>query len=188
MSTQLVKVIREEIARLSRKEIKSHLSTLKSQVAQLRRDNAKLKREVKDLQKEVGVLVGQEKKRLSSERPEAPPEGTRFSPTWVQAHRKKLGLSAADYGRLVGVHQLTIYKWEKGESKPRQSQLAKWAEIRKLGKREALERLKLLGGEEALPKKRGRPRKSKLTKSTPGKRRGRPAKKKATRKKRQKKS
>ncbi len=40
---------------------------------------------------------------------------------------------------------LTIYDWEKGESKPRAKALAGWAKIRGLGKREAWKRLELLG-------------------------------------------
>jgi len=34
------------------------------------------------------------------------PEGVRFSPKWVAADRRRLGLSAADYGRLVGAAML----------------------------------------------------------------------------------
>ena len=65
-------------------------------------------------------------------------------PGWVKTHRDKLGLSAADYGKLVGVSGLTIYNWEKGESSPREKQLLAWGEIRGLGKREAVKRLELI--------------------------------------------
>jgi len=33
-------------------------------------------------------------------------------------------LSAADYGKLVGVSGLTIYNWEGGKAKPRQEKIA----------------------------------------------------------------
>ena len=59
---------------------------------------------------------------------------------------ERLGFSANDYGRLVGVAGLTIYNWEKGKSKPRDKQLAAWAEVRGIGKREAWRRLELLEG------------------------------------------
>ena len=39
---------------------------------------------------------------------------------------------------------LTIYNWEKGKSKPRNQQLNAWANVRGIGKREALRRLELL--------------------------------------------
>ena len=44
----------------------------------------------------------------------------------------------------MGVTGQTIYTWEQEKSKPRESQLAGIAEVRGLGKREALHRLELL--------------------------------------------
>jgi len=35
----------------------------------------------------------------------------RFSPARLAATRKKLGLSAADFGALIGVSGQSIYKW-----------------------------------------------------------------------------
>lgn len=66
----------------------------------------------------------------------------RFSPTWLAKHRARLGLSAADYGRLVGVSAITIYNWEKGRTRPRPRQLEGLARVRALGRREATERLR----------------------------------------------
>jgi DNA-binding transcriptional regulator YiaG len=71
-------------------------------------------------------------------------ERARFSPTSVKSHRERLGLSAADYGRLVGVSALTIYNWEGGKSKPRKQQLAALVAVRRLGKREAWKRLDIM--------------------------------------------
>ena len=65
---------------------------------------------------------------------------------WVKAGRERLGLSAEDYGLLVGVSAQTIYSWESGNSKPRAAALAGWAQVRGIGKREALKRLELLEG------------------------------------------
>jgi DNA-binding transcriptional regulator YiaG len=39
----------------------------------------------------------------------------------LKAHRTRLGLSAKDYGKLLGVSSLTVYNWENGKSKPRRS-------------------------------------------------------------------
>ena len=57
----------------------------------------------------------------------------------VKAHRAKLGLCADNYGKLVGVSGVTIYKWETGKNKPQEAQKAKWLAIRGLGKEEALD-------------------------------------------------
>ena len=56
----------------------------------------------------------------------------------LKNHRKRLGLSAADFGQLVGVSGLTIYNWESGKSKPRRKQLPQIAHVRTLGKKQAL--------------------------------------------------
>jgi len=72
---------------------------------------------------------------------EASRQQREFSPEAVSAHREKLELSAADYGELVGVSALTIYKWEKGETRPRAAQAQKWLAVRDLTKRDAWRKL-----------------------------------------------
>ena len=88
----------------------------------------------------------QERGRLKAAPKASAVEGVRFAARWVKADRERLGLSARDYGLLVGVAGLTIYNWEKGKSKPRDRQLAAWAKMRGIGKREAWRRLELLEG------------------------------------------
>jgi len=65
----------------------------------------------------------------------------RFSPEAVAADRERLGLSAKQYGDIVGVSQMTIYNWEKGKSVPRNDQVAKWLTVAGMGKREAYDAL-----------------------------------------------
>ena len=65
----------------------------------------------------------------------------KFSPKAVAAERERLGLSAQDYGELVGVSQMTVYNWEKGRSTPRGDQLGRWLAVRGIGKKEALDSL-----------------------------------------------
>ena len=143
-------VLKEEISRLARKEIKQHAGPLKKTIAEQRRTIAELKRRVDSLERNQGFLQKQEKRRLEKAPKVAAAavadgtEAPRFSPKWVAADRKRLGLSAKDYAKLVGVSMLTIYNWEKGKSKPRTQQLAAWANVRGIGKREALRRLELL--------------------------------------------
>ena len=68
----------------------------------------------------------------------------RFAPEWVVNHREKVGLTQAEYGQLVGVSAMTIYNWESAKSRPRAEPLARWGAVKKLGKREAAQRLKAL--------------------------------------------
>lgn len=139
-------VLRDEIRRLARKEAREQVAPLKKTNADLRRAVAGLRREVADLQRNLRFLEQQESKRLASAPKRSEAAGVRFSPKWLKADRKRLGLSAKDYGRLVGVAALTIYNWEGGKSKPRDRQLAAWAKVRGIGKRDAQRRLELLSG------------------------------------------
>ena len=137
--------IKEEICRLAKKEIKSATGSTKQAVTQYRRDIAKLKRLVQGQQKEISFLKVQEQKRLGQpQAADEPLEGIRFSARSVRAQRERLGLSQADYAKLVGVSPMTIYNWESGNSRPRSEQLAALVGVRKLGKREALKKLEML--------------------------------------------
>jgi DNA-binding transcriptional regulator YiaG len=139
-----ISALRDEIVRLSRKEIKQQVEPLRKSNAQLRRTVASLKGDVATLQRTLRFLETQEKRRL--EIPAQPDETktVRFSPNWLKSDRRRLGLSAEDYGRLIGVSSVTVYSWENGKSKPSPQRLAAWAEIRGIGKREARQRLELL--------------------------------------------
>jgi hypothetical protein len=102
-------VLKEEIIRIARKEIRAQTGVTKRAATQHRRDLAALKRAVAELRKEVAFLAAQERKRVKKQpTAESPSDGIRFSPRWVKIHREKVGLSAADYGKLVGVSGLTI--------------------------------------------------------------------------------
>ncbi|MFI5382052.1 MAG: helix-turn-helix transcriptional regulator, partial [Tepidisphaerales bacterium] len=139
-------VLNERIARIARKEIKAGTSTTKRAAVRYRGDIAALKRQVSSLRKVIAFLEAREKKR-GAEQPALPREAdVRFRAAGLKSRRAKVGLSAAAYGKLVGVTGQTIYDWELGHSRPRKEQVAKLAAVRGLGKREALKRLELLGG------------------------------------------
>jgi DNA-binding transcriptional regulator YiaG len=145
----LAGALKEEIRRLARKEIKAETGSTRQAIAQYRREIAGLKRQLREQEKKITFLEDQERKRL--EEPEAAGEAVesaRFSARSVKSQRTRLGLSAADYAKLVGVSPLTIYNWENGKSRPRKEQLAALVAVRGIGKREALGRLELLAEEE----------------------------------------
>jgi DNA-binding transcriptional regulator YiaG len=142
--SKIAAVLKQEITRLARKEVTAQTKAIRKANAQYRREIADLKRRADALSKQVAYLAQQERKRLSTTPPKVVAKGKRFSRHGLVAHRRKVGLSAADYGELVGVSAQTIYSWEGGKSKPRDQQLASIVEVRDLGKREALKRLELL--------------------------------------------
>ena len=138
--------LKDEMSRVARKEVKSQVTVARRVAAQHRRAIASLKRIIAALEKRVAFLETQEKRRVTTTttHPKPEPDAVRFSPRWVKIHRSKLGLSALDYGKLVGVSGLTVYNWESGKSRPRESLLPALAAVRSLRKREALHRLDML--------------------------------------------
>jgi DNA-binding transcriptional regulator YiaG len=139
-------LLKDEILRLSRKEIRNQTSVLKKMSAQYRRDIAALKRRIAELQRKVAPLEKQVRRTAPSQAAEVDAEHVRFRAKGLRSQRERLGLSAANYGKLIGVTGQTIYSWEGETSRPRKSQVAKIASLRQLGKREAQARLEQLKG------------------------------------------
>lgn len=139
----ITSILRAEISRVARKEVRAEIETLKKASASHRSSIAELRRQVAALEKElrrVSKGTGQ-----ATVKTPADANGSdtkrRFSTTRLAAHRAKLGLSAASYGALVGVSGQTIYHWEQGKARPRAAQLDRLASVRGLGARDIAERL-----------------------------------------------
>ncbi|MFV0678196.1 helix-turn-helix domain-containing protein [Variovorax sp. tm] len=137
----IASILKEEISRLARREIRVELDALRKAVTQQRTLIAALRRQVQELERAQRRLGKQ-----NSSKPEEPVVAEvrtlrRFSPSRLAGHRTKLGLSAADYGQLVGVSGQTIYHWEQGKARPRATQLQALVAVRAMGKREVQQRL-----------------------------------------------
>lgn len=132
----IASVLKDEILRLARKEVRSELEGLKKASGQYRSDIAALKRQVAVLEKQLGRVEKKGPMKVAVEAVGDESAHFRFSAPRFAKQRQKLGLSAAEMGALIGVSVQTIYHWESGKTRPRQSQLAAIAAIRKLGKRE----------------------------------------------------
>lgn len=134
--------LKHEITRLARKELRSETDALKKAVASYRSEIAALKRRL--------VALEKQQKRTSKAVPAAPSadqpskKDQRFSAKGFAMHRARLGLSAADYGKLLGVSSLSVYKWESGQVRPRARHIPVIAALRSIGKREATKRLEQL--------------------------------------------
>ena len=137
-------VLKEEISRLARKEVRRQTSVLRTASAQYRKDIAEMKRRVSNLQRRITPLEKQVLKSAPSQTAEVHAERVRFTAKGLRSQRKRLGLSAADCGKLLGVTDQTIYNWERGQARPRQEQLARIASLRRVGKGDAQARLEQL--------------------------------------------
>ena len=139
----IASLLKEEITRLARKELKANTESLKKAVSTYRSEIAALKRRVDTLERQAKRTD----KVVRKVAPVGIPENDgahRWSPKGFAKHRARLGLSAAQYGALLGVSALSVYKWEGGQVRPRASHLPAIAAVRALGKREATARLEQL--------------------------------------------
>jgi len=137
----IASVLKEEVARLVRRQLRSETESLKKASSRYRSEIAALKRRIDILEKQVSRLERMVPKKAAPAVDEQSETKLRFKPQGVRAQRTRLGLSAAAMGTLVGVSAQTIYNWESGASRPRAEQLAAIAAVRKMGKREAKARL-----------------------------------------------
>ena len=157
----LASALKEEIGRLARKEVRQQTAGTAKSTAQMERDIAALKRQVQDLQRKLSPprSPGATKKAPSKKtaarkangkaadaasKPAEQSGRARFSAKGLKTDRERLGLSADNYGRLVGVSGLSIYNWEQGKARPRESSIAALMSVRGIGKREAAKRLESL--------------------------------------------
>lgn len=170
--------LKEEIGRLVRKEIRQQTAETAKSAAKCERDIAALKRQTEDLQRKLSSLRAQDaptqtasktktsgktapKKQAASAGGDASTSGkqsarTRFSAKGLKANRERLGLSADNYGKLVGVSGLSIYNWEQERARPRESSIAALLSIRGIGKREAVKRLEALAESKPAPKSKAK--------------------------------
>ncbi|TBR11390.1 MAG: hypothetical protein EPO46_06690 [Lysobacter sp.] len=126
-------VLKAEITRLARKEVKAQVDTLRKAASTYRRDIAELKRQVAQLER----TARHSSKRQQVSAAPATPGKTRFVAKGLRSLRQRLGLSAAEFGRLANASGQSIYNWESGKTIPAKSQQAALAALRGLGKREA---------------------------------------------------
>jgi DNA-binding transcriptional regulator YiaG len=135
-------LLKAEITRLARKEVRAGTARLHKAAAAYRSEIAALKRRMQALEQQLRRArrgadgpVGQ-----NDDAADAAQDGkVRFSPKWLASQRRRLGLSAADCGLLFGTTGQAIYNWESGRARPRARHLAAVAALRKLGKRQAAE-------------------------------------------------
>lgn len=130
-------LLKQEIGRLSRREIRGQVQATKKASAQYRRHIAGLRRQVAALERQVALLQRRVANGSSTGSAEPAARKIRFVAKGLKAQRARLGLSAAEYAKLVGVSPQSIYNWEQGHTSPRAEQLAIVAKLRGIGKREA---------------------------------------------------
>ena len=120
-------IIKAEIVRLAKRELKKSFGPLNQDVRALKGTLSQLRKTVTGLQR---FAAQQEKERRGQRVPlEAPPEEVkkaRFSPRLIKSLRKHLGVTQREMATLAGVTVGAIYQWEKGMFEPRGERKKPW--------------------------------------------------------------
>ena len=95
--------LKAEISRLARKEARAEVGSLKKSATQYRSEIATLKKRVSEIETVLKKLGKEGPRSGSKANPDAPEKTLRFRVSGFAALRKKLGLSAAQMGQLLGV-------------------------------------------------------------------------------------
>ena len=141
----LASVLKAEVARLARKELRQSSEALRKATTVHRAEIAALKRRITELEKRVKAFDRQFSRSSKSAVDRAAhseavdTSALRFRSAGMASNRQRLGLSAEDFGRLVGASGQSVYLWETGKAKPRPKSLAAIAALRGIGKKEAAE-------------------------------------------------
>lgn len=131
----IASVLKTEMARIARKEVRTEMDSLKKTTANLRAQVTSLRAEMASLQKLVKDLPKQA--RSSSPDPDSNVQVRhRFTAKGFASMRARLGISAENMGRLVGATGAAIHNWETGAAIPRQKYQDAIFALRGKGKRE----------------------------------------------------
>jgi DNA-binding transcriptional regulator YiaG len=133
-------LLKSEISRLSRKEIRKEVQPLRKAAAAHRREIASLKRTIASLDRRAKALArGSNAPARTDAATDQKP--TRFVAKGLVSLRKRLALSAPQLAQVLQVSTQSIYNWETKKSSPRKEQVAAIAALRSVGKKEVQERL-----------------------------------------------
>ena len=139
-------VLKEEIRRVARKEIRAATESLK-------KENTRLRKALSDLKKKVTDLERQQKQtaRTSGTGPAASAIKAETNRNWVTAKgirsmRKKMQVTQSELAQLLGVSAQSVTTWERKDGKLnlRNNTSNAIAQLRGIGAREARARLQTL--------------------------------------------
>ena len=139
-------LVKAEILRLAKKEIRGATRPLRHDVRVLKATLSQVRKSVIALER----IAAQAQKQIQKEKPQlqASPEevkASRLSPRLIQTLRKHLGISQKELGTLAGVTAGAVAQWESGNFKPKGEKKAVLVGLRKLGRREVRELLEKMG-------------------------------------------
>lgn len=141
-------ILKAEISRVARKELRPVLDAVKKAAAAQRAEIAGLRKRVQELERQLKAQA----RGTGRTRAQAPVDaqsagdssGLRFRAAGMATNRERLGLSARDFGLLIGATAQAVNAFESRKAKPVGQQLAAIAALRGAGKAEVEARLAAL--------------------------------------------
>lgn len=138
----VAQVLKEEISRVSRKEIRNVCDPMRKQVLTLRRtvrnQQAALERLERALSKMVAQTATDTGTALYATTGEEESTRARVTSASIKRHRLRLNLSQAELSELLSVSTNTIVRWEKGMSSPRAHHRTALLRVRDMGRRDVV--------------------------------------------------
>jgi DNA-binding transcriptional regulator YiaG len=137
-------VLKSEMARVARKEVRGETVPLKKAVSAYRSEIAALKRRAQSLEQALKRLSKVHMTAPRSEAVDESPGKFRFSAKSLASQRRRLGLSSVQCGLLLGASDQSVHNWEHGKTRPLARHMPAIAALRGMTKKEATARLESL--------------------------------------------
>jgi DNA-binding XRE family transcriptional regulator len=138
----LSQILKEEMGRLAKREIKRQVGPLQGQLVELRRTARDQRRRIERLEKELARKV--DRGRAIAPRSVTEDDDVRVHRGSVRKHRVRLGISQREMAMLLDVSPLTVSNWETEKTSPSGKNKLAFAELRTLGVRDVRDRLERL--------------------------------------------
>ncbi len=138
-------VLKQEILRLAGKAVRAAVTPMKKEKVALKKAVRALRKQVRKLEEDTRILMAQQERHGKLVVGAIPGDklSIRITAKGMRSLRRKLGLTQAEFAKLIGVTQQTIWLWEKKDGALRVRQETKKAiyAIRGIGAREAKRRV-----------------------------------------------
>src|SRR5215203_4446076 len=134
-------VLRSEMSRVARKEVRGETVPLRKAVSAYRTEIAALKRRAQTLEQALKRLSKVHMAATRSEPVVEAPGNFRFSAKSLASQRRRLGLSSVQCGLLLGASDQSVHNWEHGKTRPLARHLPAIAALRGMSKKDAAGRL-----------------------------------------------
>ncbi len=138
-------VFKQEVLRLARKVLKQEMAPLRAAIAGQRKQLGQQRIELAELRKQLKETTRVHRDEPAMAGPRNDKRKPRFSAAMCKQRRESLQLTQAQFARLLGVSNLSVWKYEKDHTTPRTQTLQAFQATANLTPRTAAKQLEALG-------------------------------------------